>query len=241
MNKIIIQNQQEVIKIAKIGKQKIEMQNFIPINDTLLICDTCLKHFISGSGDKFMTFPIVHIIFDMCIAELCTNVNVAGVDVQETENEKILNFDAKINQIEMFENSGLSIILKNNITNYDLVWEMIYDAIQLANVNYALELIRNTIPSEKDMEKTLSETTEMISQLNKDNPKAFSDMIKVASENNAYAKGNEDFTEKQKEEKRKKIIKNVVKLSNKRQSVKESIIVAKNEITDKDVKQQKSK
>ena len=91
---------------------------------------------------------------------------------------------------------------------------------QLATINNALGLIRDSVPTQESMSKTIEEFGNAVKEINEKDPENLKNIIRVASENNAFTQAKSEFSEKQKSEKVKKLDEAIKKTTGKIKSKK---------------------
>jgi len=190
-------------KIIKLGKHKINIKPYISSENIVLITDLCLKKMISDDTNLGNS-ALIHTIFDMCVVVLCTNIQVDGIKLTEDNGKSIeLNLDSS--NFEVFDALGLDILIKNNITNYDRCWQTVFEIMQIVSINNTLGLIAQNIPSEKSLENTVKQLGDAVAEINKKDPETLKNIVRIAGENNAFAKGKTEFNEKKNAEKKERL------------------------------------
>lgn len=190
-------------KIIKLGRHKIDIKPYISSEDIVLITDLCLKKMI-GDADKIANSAVIHTLFDMCVVALCTNIQVDGISFGDGE-QKSIDINLTAGNFETFDALCLGDLLESNIANYYRCWQTVFETMQLATINNALGLIAKNIPTQDSMSKTIEEFGKAVKEINEKDPENLKNIIRVASENNAFAQAKSEFTEKQKAEKVKKL------------------------------------
>lgn len=218
MKKIEIEIKPIQNKIVKFGGNKIEIKPYIESEDLVLLTQLCLQKIIIDK-DNFGNLAILHTIFDMCVIELCTSIHIDGIKISN-EDKKTIDLDLDISKFENFDILGLSEFASKNIKNYDRSWQTIFEIMQLATINNALGLIRDSVPTQESMSKTIEEFGNAVKEINEKDPENLKNIIRVASENNAFTQVKSEFSEKQKTEKVKKLDEAIKKTTGKIKSKK---------------------
>ena len=168
-------------KIIKYNGSKFNLRPYISATDIEIINDLCVKEFLKNidkDEGAFTNFPHIRIKFDIIVLNTCTDIDFEG-----------WTYDSVIS-------SGLMRIVRENIFNYDEVFNLITKNIELLNVTNYLKNIALALPSEEKMQKNI------------DNPDLTKKIVESALVANSIEKSKSETQQKlqeQKDETKKKI------------------------------------
>ena len=154
-----------------------------------LCVDEYLKNVDTENG-VFKDFPLVRIKFDIVILNRCTDINLEGWE-----------YDSVIS-------SGLMQLVRENIFNYNEVFNTIIENIRLINVSNCLNLIARALPSEEKMQQNIDQLSKTMTTFTKDNPDLTKKIVESTLVANSIEKSKSETQQKlqeQKDETKKKI------------------------------------
>lgn len=139
--------------IIKIDDQEVEMKGYISTEDALAITKLCLDYF---ENNGIESFPVIRLVYDMAVTELCTNISFDGIKSKTVKGVKTVSLNLDADKIEKFENCEVRNHLWG-IAYYDEIYESIINAIELKNVYMAINGLANSIPDPNNMTEALSQ------------------------------------------------------------------------------------
>lgn len=173
-------------KIIKYNGSKFNLRPYISATDIEIINDLCVKEFLKNIDKDegiFTNFPHIRIKFDIIVLNTCTDIDFEG-----------WTYDNVIS-------SGLMRIVRENIFNYDEVFNLITKNIELLNVTNYLKNIALALPSEEKMKANISELNKAMNDFTKDNPDLVKKVVESTLVANAIEKSKEKMTEDIKQKK----------------------------------------
>lgn len=173
-------------KIIKYNGSKFNLRPYISATDIEIINDLCVKEFLKNidkDEGAFINFPHIRIKFDIIVLNTCTDIDFEG-----------WTYDSVIS-------SGLMRIVRENIFNYDEVFNLITKNIELLNVTNYLKNIALALPSEEKMKANISELNKAMNDFTKDNPDLVKKVVESTLVANAIEKSKEKMTEDIKQKK----------------------------------------
>ena len=173
-------------KIIKYNGSKFNLRPYISATDIEIINDLCVKEFIKNVDKEegiFSNFPHIRIKFDIIVLNTCTDIDFEG-----------WTYDSVIS-------SGLMQIVRENIFNYDEVFNLITKNIELLNVTNYLKNIALALPSEEKMKANINELNKAMNDFTKDNPDLVKKVVESTLVANAIEKSKEKMTEDIKQKK----------------------------------------
>lgn len=173
-------------KIIKYNGSKFNLRPYISATDIEIINDLCVKEFLKNIDKDegiFTNFPHIRIKFDIIVLNTCTDIDFEG-----------WTYDSVIS-------SGLMRIVRENIFNYDEVFNLITKNIELLNVTNYLKNIALALPSEEKMKANINELNKAMNDFTKDNPDLVKKVVESTLVANAIEKSKEKMTEDIKQKK----------------------------------------
>ena len=173
-------------KIIKYNGSKFNLRPYISATDIEIINDLCVKEFLKNIDKDegiFANFPHIRIKFDIIVLNTCTDIDFEG-----------WTYDSVIS-------SGLMRIVRENIFNYDEVFNLITKNIELLNVTNYLKNIALALPSEEKMKANISELNKAMNDFTKDNPDLVKKVVESTLVANAIEKSKEKMSEDIKQKK----------------------------------------
>lgn len=151
-----------------LGGGEVVIKPYLSEQDIIVAIQLCQNQFFDNIDtesdiDKFGTFSFVKSMFDLVVFQNCTNIDINGV------------------KTEYLISSGIAYEIRKYIYNYNEVWDLILKSIELKNVNTALGLIAETIPTGKEMTQSIEEISGIISDLNKNDPKTLMKLAELTA------------------------------------------------------------
>ena len=180
-------------KIIKYNGSKFNLRPYISATDIEIINDLCVKEFIKNVDKEegiFSNFPHIRIKFDIIVLNTCTDIDFEG-----------WTYDSVIS-------SGLMQIVRENIFNYDEVFNLITKNIELLNVTNYLKNIALALPSEEKMQQNIDQLSKTMTTFTKDNPDLTKKIVESTLVANSIEKSKSETQQKlqeQKDETKKKI------------------------------------
>ena len=171
-------------KIIKYNGSKFNLRPYISATDIEIINDLCVKEFIKNVDKEegiFTNFPHIRIKFDIIVLNPCTDSVIS---------------------------SGLMQIVRENIFNYDEVFNLITKNIELLNVTNYLKNIALALPSEEKMQQNIEQLSKTMTTFTKDNPDLTKKIVESTLVANSIEKSKSETQQKlqeQKDETKKKI------------------------------------
>ena len=171
-------------KIIKYNGSKFNLRPYISATDIEIINDLCVKEFIKNVDKEdgvFTNFPHIRIKFDIIVLNPCTDIVIS---------------------------SGLMQIVRENIFNYDEVFNLITKNIELLNVTNYLKNIALALPSEEKMQQNIEQLSKTMTTFTKDNPDLTKKIVESTLVANSIEKSKSETQQKlqeQKDETKKKI------------------------------------
>lgn len=184
MEKIKIKTKTKENIKKKFNGVNIELKPYISTEDLFLINDICASK-IRNDINNLQNSIVLRTLFDICVTELCTSISLDGVK-GPTKKNKNIEIDFNPQKFLNFDFSGIRELLQKNIVNYDIAWQTVWENIQLLVTRLSLIEISANLPSEKDLEKSITSLKQVIEKINKDDPKMFNKIVETAKDNNAF-------------------------------------------------------
>lgn len=153
-------------KVIKFNGFRFTVIPYLDLEDVFVASQNCINEFFRISDkdqSQYALFPAIKLAFDAVVINQCTNINLDGVEWSDIIR------------------SGIMQKIRKEIINYDSAWAEVLEGIRLQNVYVGLHTITETLPNEEEMKQNIKDTTEMISQLNKDDPQTLKKMIKTVA------------------------------------------------------------
>ena len=173
-------------KIIKYNGSKFNLRPYISATDIEIINDLCVKEFLKNIDKDegiFTNFPHIRIKFDIIVLNTCTDIDFEG-----------WTYDSVIS-------SRLMQIIRENIFNYEEVFNLITKNIELLNVTNYLKNIALALPSEEKMKANISELNKAMNDFTKDNPDLVKKVVESTLVANAIEKSKTETVQNLKEKK----------------------------------------
>lgn len=173
-------------KSIKFNGQKFNIRPYISAKDILIANQLCVEEYLKNVDQEegtFVDFPLIRIKFDIVVLNCCTDINLEGWE-----------YDSVIS-------SGLMQVVRNNIFNYNEVYDIIIENIRLLNVSNCLKLIAKTLPSQEKMEQNIKELSGVMGDFVKNNPDTTKKLVESALVANAIEKSKTETVQNLKEKK----------------------------------------
>jgi hypothetical protein len=155
---------------VKYNKQPIKIRPYISRTDMLALTQLALDNYFSNTEtlqiDRFSIISQVKVGFDIAVITTCTDLDISGVETDD------------------FVASGIIDIIAPHISNYQVVWELIMRAISDKVLYDGLELIAKSIPSDKNINKSVKDMSGVLEEL-KNNPELFEKVMSAVKLNAA--------------------------------------------------------
>lgn len=173
-------------KSIKFNGQRFNIRPYISAKDILIANQLCVKEYLKNVDQEegtFVDFPLIRIKFDVVVLNCCTDINL-----------EVWEYDSVIS-------SGLMQVVRNNIFNYNEVYDIIIENIRLLNVSNCLKLIAKTLPSQEKMEQNIKELSGVMGDFVKNNPDTTKKLVESALVANAIEKSKSETVQNLKEKK----------------------------------------
>lgn len=158
-------------KNIKFGNSRFLIRPYLSANDILVATSMCLSEvFKYADNERFEMFPEARIVFDIVVLNNCTNIDYEGII-----------FDDIIS-------SGLMDIVRKNIFNYEEAWQMVLESIRLKNAQCSLEGMVSKFPSGDELEKSISNLSSLIVDLQQKDPDLMRKVVEVSMTTNSNLK-----------------------------------------------------
>jgi len=164
----------ENFKIEMEDGQEIEMKPYISTEDSLAITRLCLDYFENTGIDSF---PAIHLIYDMAVTELCTNISFEGIKSKTVKGVKTITLDLDAEKISKFESCGININFCE-IKRYEQVYNDIIKAIELKNIYMAINGLAKSIPTPDSMNDIMTNLVKEVKKLKEKDPELLEVAIK---------------------------------------------------------------
>lgn len=168
-------------KSIKFQGQKLNIRPYISAKDILIANELCVEEYLKNIDKEeglFKDFPLIRIKFDIVVLNTCTDIDFEG-----------WTYDSVIS-------SGLLQIIRENIFNYDEVFNLITKNIELLNVTNYLKNIALALPSEEKMKANINELNKAMNDFTKDNPDLVKKVVESSLVANAIEKSKNKMNEK---------------------------------------------
>lgn len=180
-------------KIIKYNGSKFNLRPYISAKDILIANELCVEEYLKNVDTEngvFKDFPLIRIKFDIVVLNRCTDINLEGWE-----------YDSVIS-------SGLMQLVRENIFNYDEVFNLITKNIELLNVTNYLKNIALALPSEEKIQQNIEQLSKTMTTFTKDNPDLTKKIVESTLVANSIEKSKSETQQKlqeQKDETKKKI------------------------------------
>lgn len=167
-------------KVVKFGGQKIEIRPYVFPSECVCISELCGQQLFNKDGSQSNTsLHLVKTLCDMILTEICTNISIDGINVKYDKNiASNIKIDLKNQTVEEFVASGIDKIIKENISNYEYIWDCIkYDIKDNFSVDAIFNKITSFIPSIEEQGKLLKETSVLVDKVSKEHPVETRDFV----------------------------------------------------------------
>lgn len=180
MNKIKFNLEEQKNKVVKFGGQKIKIRPYILTNEKVMISDICSSQFYDkDKKEKSESLHLIRLLFEMITTQLCTNIDVEGVELKY-KGDKLSSIlvNIKENTIEEFEKSCISSIVKDNVADFETVWENVVSDIKSeATTSKILDVLNSFVPSGEKQENMIKEISETLNNFAKEHPQEVKDAV----------------------------------------------------------------
>ena len=158
----------------EIDGQEVEIKPYISTEDAIAITKLCLGQFENGGIE---TFPAIKLVYDMAVAELCTNISFEGIKSKKSKGVITLTLDLDADKIAKFEGCSLSTNFCK-IERYEQVYNDIIKAIELKNIYMAINGLAKSIPTPDSMNDIMTNLVREVKRLKDKNPELLEVAIK---------------------------------------------------------------
>lgn len=187
-------------KIIKMGKNKIEVKPYISTTDLSVIEDVCVKQ-INSSDNKNFKFYSIHLLFDLLVISLCTDLRIKGITIKTLEGNTSVNVDINEELISSFEESQLQEKILPLIKNYDRCYSDIIKMVELVLITKSIYAISDKFPNVDNITTSLSDSVKELVALKNQNPQIFDALIKENVDEPLYKESKKEVLKGKKQKK----------------------------------------
>lgn len=159
---LILKKKENVV--VKVDGQKVEVKPIIGYQDQLILTNVCVNKFNMDISANVLAIPACKVAFDLGVLALQTNIEVAGVKSNLKDEEKTLDINMNVDDIEYYTESGIFEKVFSKIENYEKVWNNVLFALQIISSRYNISQIGANLPTAEDLMKTISEMKNVINE-----------------------------------------------------------------------------
>lgn len=178
MERVILKKKENAV--VKVDGKKITVAPIINFMRQTEITNLCVKQCETFGENVCSAIPACKALFDICVLGLQTDLPIDGVSENLTNDNYEINVTLSYDDIEEYIVSGIIETVKEKILNYDKVWAMVLQSIEMFNVKQCISFIGSNLPTIDEMKEQLTSMKNIISE-----NKAFVDKavgVKTASE-----------------------------------------------------------
>lgn len=178
MERVILKKKKNAV--VKVDGNKIMVAPIINFMRQTEITNLCVKQCETYGENVCSAIPACKALFDICVLALQTDLPIDGVSENLTNDNYEINVTLPYDDIEEYIVSGVIETVKEKILNYDKVWAMVLQSIEMFNVKQCISFIGSNLPTVEEMKEQLTSMKNIISE-----NKAFVDKavgVKTASE-----------------------------------------------------------
>lgn len=178
MERVILKKKENAV--VKVDGKKITVAPIINFMRQTEITNLCVKQCETFGENVCSAIPACKALFDICVLALQTDLPIDGVSENLTNDNYEINVTLSYDDIEEYIVSGVIETVKEKILNYDKVWAMVLQSIEMFNVKQCISFIGSNLPTVDEMKEQLTNMKNIISE-----NKAFVDKavgVKTASE-----------------------------------------------------------
>lgn len=178
MERVILKKKKNAV--VKVDGNKITVAPIINFMRQTEITNLCVKQCETYGENVCSAIPACKALFDICVLALQTDLPIDGVSENLTNDNYEINVTLSYDDIEEYIVSGVIETVKEKILNYDKVWTMVLQSIEMFNVKQCISFIGSNLPTVDEMKEQLTNMKNIISE-----NKAFVDKavgVKTASE-----------------------------------------------------------
>lgn len=178
MERVILKKKENAV--VKVDGNKITVAPIINFMRQTEITNLCVKQCETYGENVCSAIPACKALFDICVLALQTDLPIDGVSENLTNDNYEINVTLSYDDIEEYIVSGVIETVKEKILNYDKVWTMVLQSIEMFNVKQCISFIGSNLPTVDEMKEQLTNMKNIISE-----NKAFVDKavgVKTASE-----------------------------------------------------------
>lgn len=178
MERVVLKRKKNAV--VKVDGNKITVDPIINFMRQTEITNLCVKQCETFGENVCSAIPACKALFDICVLALQTDLPIDGVSENLTNDNYEINVTLSYDDIEEYIVSGVIETVKEKILNYDKVWSMVLQSIEMFNVKQCISFIGSNLPTVDEMKEQLTNMKNIISE-----NKAFVDKavgVKTASE-----------------------------------------------------------
>lgn len=178
MGRVVLKKKKNAV--VKVDGNKITVDPIINFMRQTEITNLCVKQCETFGENVCSAIPACKALFDICVLALQTDLPIDGVSENLTNDNYEINVTLSYDDIEEYIVSGVIETVKEKILNYDKVWAMVLQSIEMFNVKQCISFIGSNLPTVDEMKEQLTNMKNIISE-----NKAFVDKavgVKTASE-----------------------------------------------------------
>lgn len=181
MERVILKKKEN--KVVKFGGNKINVDPIINFMRQTELTNLCVKQCENYGENVCSAIPACKALFDICVLALQTDLPVDGISENFTKDNYEINATLSYDDIEEYIVSGVIETVKEKILNYDKVWAMVLQSIEMFNVKQCIAFIGANLPTAQEMQEQLNNMKNLISE----NKEFVDKAVKVETANEIYA------------------------------------------------------
>lgn len=178
MGRVVLKKKENAV--VKVDGNKITVSPIINFMRQTELTNLCVRQCETFGENVCSAIPACKALFDICVLALQTDLPIDGVSENLTNDNYEINVTLSYDDIEEYIVSGIIETVKEKILNYDKVWAMVLQSIEMFNVKQCISFIGSNLPTVDEMKEQLTNMKNIISE-----NKAFVDKavgVKTASE-----------------------------------------------------------